>query len=128
MTQAGASSTVSPQSLPWTALKFKQQLPIIRDDDTDYKKHRMKVQRQLDGYVAQTNGRQKLSPNDVLNLLQRTFPTGSQRARLYDMLIDRATRLDRLPEHAETVLAEVDAKLETFMKEADFTKQLRLEQ
>ncbi len=103
-----------------TGLEFKQQLPLLKDADTDFDRHWREVQSIVD---CHSFGRRGVRPYDVLMILRKSLAPGSVRLRYYDTEMKKARKRGRLPADAAAVLEEIRDKLKKCNRQTRMQRQ-----
>ena len=87
-------------------IKFEQSIPILRDTSANFDKHWNEFQNILDCHC---HGKDKVRPYDTLIIYRKAIKEGSTRLRIFDTMMARARKLQRLPDDAAAVLEEITA-------------------
>ena len=107
-----------------SGLDFKQQLPVLKDQNTDYDKHWREFQSIIDCHAF---GRKTVRPYDILTVYKKCLPAGSIRLTHFTTMIDRARKKNRLPHEAKAVLEEIKNRLRTVIYETPYQRKERLD-
>jgi hypothetical protein len=105
-------------------LEFKQNLPVIKDTDTDLDRHIREYQSILD---CHTIGKKGVRPYDMLTVFRKTLAPGGTRLKVYDTVVKRARKLGRLPLQAKEVYEEILVKLRRTIRETKMQRKERVE-
>ena len=107
-----------------SSVDFKRKPPMIEDNDPDIERH----DRAFDNMIAcYSLGRTKLREIDKLHMYASGFKEGSTRRKVYDNIVRKATRKNRIPGEAKEVLAEIRKELRTYIWETSMQKMTRLD-
>ena len=108
-----------------TGLEFKQQLPIIKDNDFDFEGHLREVQTVLDCHAYGRRG--GVRPIDQLTVFRKTLADGSTRRQVFDTMKKIAQDQGRLPYEAKEVYDEIIERLRGTIRETELQRQERVE-
>ena len=111
-----------------SAYDYKQPLPKLKDNDSDFEKHWEEFLSIL--AVMSQSKRGKPSGHDQLLIYRKCLPEGSIRLRFFDTWKGIAQRKGRLPEEADKVFEEIIARLKSgvgAIKEPKLTKEIRVD-
>ena len=107
-----------------TGLEYKQNLPVIKDTDTNLERHVREFQSILD---CHTVGKKGVRPYAMLSVFRKTLAPGSTRLKVYDTVVNRARKQGRLPEEAKAVFDELLIKLGRTIRETLMQRKERVE-
>lgn len=110
---------------PLAGQEFKQSLPVIKDSDLGLERHLLDFRAIVDCYAL--TRREGVRPYDLLVVFRRTLAAGSTRRKIYEKVVAKAIKDNRLPFQEQAVYDEVISKLRYTIREGKLQKQTRIE-